>query len=1086
MSDAEEPKRYGKCVVEREIGRGARAIVYLAEHEGLQIPVALKVMRKDNGIEEEQFAERFMREARLTAQLNHSNIVRVYDCGETEDSYYLILEYIEGDTCKDRLSQDGAFGWQTAVRIIRQVADGLGYANKKGIIHRDLKPENIMVDAEGNAHLADLGLAKQIVAEQASATVDGDVLGTPYYMSPEQVRQPGSVDFRADIYSLGATLYHMATGTVPFEANTPFEIMTKHLSTPLTPPEEIEPDLPPALSGIIMRMMAKEPQDRYQSYHELIRELNVLLGDETEGTGRDGAPAAGVEQAGEAGEAVFDAELAAAQVAEEPTVPREAHTAPPTVRAAALPVAMQNVQAKLLGILSLLACTFLLVCLYQLLLGTAGLPVALSVLVVLVAAWVAWGYALRHGGSVSPAEADSDPVLKRVLDALAGLGDRLSLRPPRVRATDCEEDVWSAYSFFSRRASLHVPLGWLREAGLNEKEMEAYLAQALGSVFSGDSDLRTLLAVPAGLLAGGRWLGERALKVFSPADSRVRLRFAQLFALAALVGACAVAAALFFVSFWAGAAALVFFGLLVLVSGFERYCRCAGDAFAARVMGSRPVAASMIVTSGLSGVERYGLVRECVGEFEADRWSGEMPPPDVRRGWLGSIAAHYAEIEYVPSTLETARKLFRTVPLAAERLNRLAGVPRGRATSVRIVDFARAVFGRLLGVRRARAMTVGELGATRLAAGLGAFAGLLVVGSTAALFLQESAYYPFFLVVTAVLGAALGVVLSWQASIEGLLAAKVGWKVTVAGVFLVCVSMLAFCLVGLRALAPFALQVPVYLPLVVLAAGGAAAAFARLTGVAGPGPAPEVAQVEGEAAAPVEPAAAQPAAGVAVGDEAAQEQASPEPGAVQPESAGAEPAEGEAPAGEAQPAVRPEDLPQPASVSAAAGAPEPAVEEPVPGDEEVPAEEEAGLESEIETALDLGPEEPAQSQALPEEREEPVAGAPESAKVTEHVDTEYGLDKWPPRQPEDAEVPATETPAAEAPAAEEPVAGPEAWEESEPTEEPSEPPQHEELSDEEAECGQVEEKDSGGQAGPPSESAQQEETPDGETEPEEA
>jgi len=835
VSDAEEPRRYGKCVVEREIGRGARAVVYLAEHEGLQIPVALKVMRKDSGVEDEQFAERFMREARLTAQLNHSNIVRVYDCGETEDSYYLILEYVEGDTCKDRLTRDGAFEWQSAVRIIRQVADGLGYANKKGIIHRDLKPENIMVDAEGNAHLADLGLAKQVVAEQASATVDGDVLGTPYYMSPEQVRQPGSVDFRADIYSLGATLYHMATGEVPFDANTPFEIMTKHLSTPLTPPEEIKPDLPAALSSIIMRMMAKEPQDRYQSYHELIRELNVVLGDETEGAARGGAPGVRVERAREDGEPAFQDEPAAAQVAEEPTVPREARTDAPTVQAAALPVVAQNVQAKLLGVLALLACAFLLVCLYQLLLGVAGLPVALSALVVLLAAWVAWGYALRRGGSVSPAEADSDGVLKRVLDALAGLGDRFSLPPLRVRATGCKEDVWSAYSFFSRRASLHLPLGWLRETGLNEKEMEAYLAQALGSVFCGDSDLRTLLAVPAGLLAAGRWLGERALKLLSPADSRVRLRLAQSFALAALVGACALAAALFFVSFWAGASALVLFGLLVLVSGFERYCRCAGDAFAARAMGSRSVAASVIVTSGLSGVERYGLIRECVGEFEADRWSGEMPPSDVRRGWLGSIAAYYAEIEYMPSTLETARKLFRTVPLAAERLNRLAGVPSGRATSVRIVDFAGAVFGGLLGVRRLRAITVGELGATRLAAGLGAFAGLLLVGSTAALFLQESAYYPFFLVVTALLGVALGVVLSWRAGTEGLLAAKIGWDVTVGSVFLVCVGMLAFCLVGLRALAPFALQVPVYLPLVVLAAGGAAAAFARLTGVAGPG-----------------------------------------------------------------------------------------------------------------------------------------------------------------------------------------------------------------------------------------------------------
>ncbi|MHC4592274.1 MAG: serine/threonine-protein kinase, partial [Planctomycetota bacterium] len=277
MANEEEPQKYGRCLIEREIGRGARSVVYLAWHEGLQIPVAVKVMKKEEEEDDEQFAERFMREARIAAQLTHTNIVRVYDCGETPESYYLVLEYIEGESCKDRMARLGAFAWQDAARIVREVADGLNYAKQKGVIHRDLKPENIMLDSNENSRMADLGLAKEIAPGQASATADGDVLGTPYYMSPEQVRQPGEVDFRSDVYSLGATLYHMATGEVPFEAPTPFEIMTMHLNEPLPPPQQKKPDLPQTLCDIITRAMAKEPAERYQSYEDLLRDLDMLL-----------------------------------------------------------------------------------------------------------------------------------------------------------------------------------------------------------------------------------------------------------------------------------------------------------------------------------------------------------------------------------------------------------------------------------------------------------------------------------------------------------------------------------------------------------------------------------------------------------------------------------------------------------------------------------------------------------------------------------------------------------------------------------------------------------------------------------------
>ncbi len=276
MTQSAKQQRFGKCLLERVIGSGARSTVYLAWHEGLQIPVAVKVMKRVTGPQEAQSTERFVREARIAAQLSHPNIVRVYDCGERGDSCYLVLEYIEGENCRDKLDQWGVFDWQRAVQIIRQVAEGLAYASRKGIIHRDLKPENIMIDNEGNARMADLGLAKEMVTHGSSATQDGDVLGTPYYMSPEQIRQPSDVDFRADIYSLGATLHHMVVGEPPFEAATPFEIMAKHLNEPLPDPRTRRPELSAALCAVIMRCMAKDPKDRYPHYAELIRDLDML------------------------------------------------------------------------------------------------------------------------------------------------------------------------------------------------------------------------------------------------------------------------------------------------------------------------------------------------------------------------------------------------------------------------------------------------------------------------------------------------------------------------------------------------------------------------------------------------------------------------------------------------------------------------------------------------------------------------------------------------------------------------------------------------------------------------------------------
>ncbi|MDP6108190.1 MAG: serine/threonine-protein kinase, partial [Candidatus Brocadiia bacterium] len=182
------PSRFGQCEVKEKLGEGAMATVYLGEHAGLQIPVAIKVPRfLPNGdlLEDEQYSSRFMREAQLAARLHHPNIVRVYDAGEQDGCYFMVLQYVDGPTVKDKLDEWECFLWHEAVPIILAICEGLQYAVDKGVIHRDIKPDNIMIDSNGVPLLMDLGLAKGDAALGAHLTQSSDVLGTPFYMSPE-------------------------------------------------------------------------------------------------------------------------------------------------------------------------------------------------------------------------------------------------------------------------------------------------------------------------------------------------------------------------------------------------------------------------------------------------------------------------------------------------------------------------------------------------------------------------------------------------------------------------------------------------------------------------------------------------------------------------------------------------------------------------------------------------------------------------------------------------------------------------------------------------------------------------------------
>ncbi len=273
---AELPETIGPVRIERKIGEGGMGSVYQGRHKTLDIPLAVKVLPKHIDLKDPEYSQRFSREARIAARLKHPNLVQVHDFGVESGFYYLVMDYVEGPTCSAEVQRLGRLDWHRAVEIARQVAAGLEFAASKGIIHRDVTPGNIILESDGTARITDLGLAKETTADATGLTRSGASLGTPYYMSPEQINSARDVDFRTDIYSLGATLYHMVCGKVPYTGTT-FEVMTKQVREPLPSPKIHVPELPDDLCDVIRKMMAKAPGDRYQSYDELRQDLSNLL-----------------------------------------------------------------------------------------------------------------------------------------------------------------------------------------------------------------------------------------------------------------------------------------------------------------------------------------------------------------------------------------------------------------------------------------------------------------------------------------------------------------------------------------------------------------------------------------------------------------------------------------------------------------------------------------------------------------------------------------------------------------------------------------------------------------------------------------
>jgi len=258
-----------------KLGAGAMATVYKAKQISLDRIVAIKVLPQKYS-RDSNFIQRFYDEGKAAAKLNHPNIVGAYDVGQAGDYHYFVMEFVDGRTVYDDISKNGAYSEEEALRIAAQVAEALSHAHQQGFIHRDVKPKNIMITADGTVKLADMGLARAVSDREAAEAEAGKAYGTPYYISPEQIRGEIEIDFRADIYALGATLYHMVTGRVPFEGPNPSAVMRKHLKEELEPPDHVNTALSTGIAEIIEVCMAKSMTKRYTTTDDLLEDLKAV------------------------------------------------------------------------------------------------------------------------------------------------------------------------------------------------------------------------------------------------------------------------------------------------------------------------------------------------------------------------------------------------------------------------------------------------------------------------------------------------------------------------------------------------------------------------------------------------------------------------------------------------------------------------------------------------------------------------------------------------------------------------------------------------------------------------------------------
>ncbi len=278
MADRTDDPRIGKVIagyrIEERVGRGGMGVVYRAEHLNLRRRAAIKIIAPDLA-ESEGFRERFTREARIAAALQHPNIVTVYDAGEVDGILYLAMQYIEGNDLAAMLRKDGRLRPYRAIDVIRQVASALDAAHAEGLIHRDVKPANVLIEGR-TAFLTDFGLTKRMDGTHTELTRAGDVVGTIHYVAPEQI-EGGKVSARSDVYSLGCLLYHCLTGQVPFSRDTDVAVIYAHLSEPPPKLTALRPELATGLDGVIAKALDKSPDRRFPTCTDLVNAARGVI-----------------------------------------------------------------------------------------------------------------------------------------------------------------------------------------------------------------------------------------------------------------------------------------------------------------------------------------------------------------------------------------------------------------------------------------------------------------------------------------------------------------------------------------------------------------------------------------------------------------------------------------------------------------------------------------------------------------------------------------------------------------------------------------------------------------------------------------
>ncbi|KAF0245630.1 MAG: serine/threonine protein [Planctomycetota bacterium] len=267
----------GKCKIVRELGRGGMGAVYLARHLTLNVDVAIKVLPQDISLKSPDYAARFLREARVAAALRHPNVVAIMDADRDAETglYYIVEEFVDGGSLRERLQAKGAFTEKSAIAATAGILKALQAAMKKGIVHRDIKPDNILVTKDGQVKLADLGLAKRTgnISSAPAITQAAITMGTPHYMSPEQIEDTSKVDIRGDIYSLGATFYHLLALSPPFGGNEIYAVLNKVMNSPAPDIRVARPDVSEGTARVIQRMLEKKAENRYQSPADVLADL---------------------------------------------------------------------------------------------------------------------------------------------------------------------------------------------------------------------------------------------------------------------------------------------------------------------------------------------------------------------------------------------------------------------------------------------------------------------------------------------------------------------------------------------------------------------------------------------------------------------------------------------------------------------------------------------------------------------------------------------------------------------------------------------------------------------------------------------